>query len=226
MRLLSVALTSMSMDRWQGSIGRPCGRDIRGGAGGVSGGNHRQVRIYSSYRPEDSTRCGNIGGIVFFSKRNRYNRDFDHDNLASAVLGGISSPQKKLLKLETAQVKDIRAFLNSVEETEDLRNCFLRDLIPSFVRQRICMKSGYAGSSVYISDEDLLDCVHICVFPERELDGIAAEESLCSAARSVARATDAADMARFVGSLFDAMCKFVAAAGSTDFFMIDSDANR
>ena len=44
---------------------------------------------------------------------------------------------------------------------------------------------------------------------------------------SVAPATDAADMARsrFVGSFFDAMCKFVAEAGSTDFFMIDGDVN-
>ena len=29
----------------------------------------------------------------------------------------------------------------------------------------------------------------------------------------------------FVGSLFDAMCKFVANTGSTDFFMIDGDVN-
>ena len=201
MRLLSVALTSISMDRWQGSVGRPCGQDYRGGADGVSGGNRHQVRIYSSCRSEDSTRCGNIGGIGSFSKRNRYNRDFfDYDKLASAVLSGISSPQKKLPKLETARVKDIRAFLNSLEETEDLRNCFVRDLIPSFVRQRM-HESGYAGPSVRISDEDLLDCLHICAFPKRELDGITAEELLCSAARSVAPATDAADMARFIGSL-------------------------
>ena len=169
MRLLSVALTSMSMDRWQGSVGRPCGQDIRGGAGDVSGGNRHQVRIYHCHRSEDSTRCGNIGGIGSFSKRNRHNRDFDYDKLTSAVPSGISSPRKKLPRLETAQVKDIRAFLNSLEETEDLQNCYIRDLIPSFVRQRICMKSGYAGPSVRISD-DLLDCLHICV--ERGLDGI------------------------------------------------------
>ena len=29
----------------------------------------------------------------------------------------------------------------------------------------------------------------------------------------------------FVGSLFDAVCKFVAEAGSADFFMIDGDVN-
>ena len=63
------------------------------------------------------------------------------------------------------------------------------------------MKSGYAGPSVRISDEDLLDFRHICAFHKRELGGITAEELLCSAARSVAPITDAADMPRFVGSL-------------------------
>ena len=87
------------------------------------------------------------------------------------------------------------------------------------------MKLDYAGPCVRISDEDLLDCLHICVFPKRELDGITAEESLCSAACSIAPPTDAADMPRFVGSLFDDMCKFVAEAGSTDFFMMDGDVN-
>ena len=60
---------------------------------------------------------------------------------------------------------------------------------------------------------------------KRKLDGITAEESLCSSARSVAPVTDAADMPRFVGSLFDTMWKFVAEAGSTAFFMIDGDVN-
>ena len=32
-------------------------------------------------------------------------------------------------------------------------------------------------------------------------------------------------MPRFVGSLFDDMYKFVAEAGTTDFFMIDGDVN-
>lgn len=35
--------------------------------------------------------------------------------------------------------------------------------------------------------------------------------------------TGAADMRRFVGYLFEAMCKFVAAAGSTELLMIDGD---
>ena len=38
--------------------------------------------------------------------------------------------------------------------------------------------------------------------------------------RSVAPATDAADMLRFVGALFDAMCTFVAEAGTIEFFMV------
>ena len=78
----------------------------------MSGGNRHQVRIYSSHRSEDSTRCGNTGGIGSFSKRNRHNKDFDYDKLASAVLSGLSSPRKKLPKLETAQVKDIRSILS------------------------------------------------------------------------------------------------------------------
>ena len=41
--------------------------------------------------------------------------------------------------------------------------------------------------------------------------------------RSVAPATDAADMLRFVGALFDAMCTFVAEAGTIEFFMVGGD---
>ena len=66
-----------------------------------------------------------------------------------------------------------------------MRNCFIRDLVPSFVRQRTCMKSGYVGSSVRISDEDLLGCLHSCAFRRGKLDGISAEGSLCSAGRLV-----------------------------------------
>ena len=87
------------------------------------------------------------------------------------------------------------------------------------------MKSGYSGPSVRISDEDLLDCLQFCATPKRERDGIAAEESLCSGARLVAPGPMAADMPRFIGSLFDAMCKFVAEAGSTGFFMKKGDVS-
>ena len=115
-------------------------------------------------------------------------------------------------------VKDVRAFLNSSDETDGLCNYFIRDIFQSFVRQRICMKSGYAGSSVRTSDEDLLDCLHTCGFPKRELDGITAEESFCRAARSVAPATDAAGIPRFVGFLFDAMSKYVCGRSWIDCF--------
>ena len=74
-----------------------------------------------------------------------------------------------------------------------------------------------------ISDDDLMDCLHATAYPKRKLDGVSVEESLRSIARSVAPATNATDMARFVGSLFDAMCEFVAEPGSTDFFMIGGD---
>ena len=53
------------------------------------------------------------------------NRDFDCVKLASAMLSGISPHRKKLPKLDTAHAKDIQAFLNSLEETEDLRNCYI-----------------------------------------------------------------------------------------------------
>ena len=69
-----------------------------------------------------------------------------------------------------------------------------------------------------------MDCLHAVAYPKRANDGIALEELLCSAARSVAVATDA-DMPRFVGSLFDAMCKFVDEEGVMDFFMIGGDVN-
>lgn len=49
------------------------------------------------------------------------------------------------------------------------------------------------------------------------------EESLRSVARSVAAATNTTDMAQFVGSLFDATCKFVAEPGLIDLFMIGGD---
>ena len=46
-----------------------------------------------------------------------------------------------------------------------------------------------------------------------EVDYITVEETLRSIARSVAPANDAGGMARFVGSLFDSMCEFVAEPG-------------
>ena len=43
----------------------------------------------------------------------------------NCLLSSTSSPRQKLPKPETVQVKDIRAFLYSLEETADLRSCFL-----------------------------------------------------------------------------------------------------
>ena len=69
------------------------------------------------------------------------------------------------------------------------------------------------------------DCLHRCAFPKGELEGSSVEGSFSSAGHSVAPATDATDMPRFVRSLFDAMCKIVAEAGSTDYFIIGGDVN-
>ena len=84
------------------------------------------------------------------------------------------------------------------------------------------MKVGYNGFFNRIS-VDLLERLHGVAYPERELDGAKAEESLRSAARSVALAINAADMSRFVQRIFDAMYKFVAEGGSTEYFMTDGD---
>ena len=137
---------------------------------------------------------------VEIAKSHHSKIDFDCDRMASATRQGLF-PQKKLLKLETAQVKGIRTSLNSLEETENLRNYHIRDIIPSFLRQRICMKSGYTGLIACISDEDLLDCLHACAFPKYALDGISIEETLRATASSVTVAANAGDMPRFVGSL-------------------------
>ena len=52
------------------------------------------------------------------------------------------------------------------------------------------------------------------------LDRISVEESLSYMARSVALAANAADTLRFVETIFDTMCTFVAEAGTVDFFMV------
>ena len=61
----------------------------------MSGGSRHQGCIFSSHRSEDSTRCGNIGGLSSFQNVTVItDRDFDYDELAPAVLSGISSPRK------------------------------------------------------------------------------------------------------------------------------------
>lgn len=59
----------------------------------------------------------------------------------------------------------------------------------------------------------------------RKLNRITEEEFLRSIAQSIAPATDAAHMARFVGSLYDSMCNFIAKPGSAKFFMTDGDVH-
>ena len=173
----------------------------------------------------NSVRYRRVDDDVDISRNTSTKTEIDYDQLVAAMRQGLSSAKGKLPKLPTAQVSDIRSFLESLDKLEDLRGCFVRDLIPSFVLQRICLKAEYTARYASISDDDLMDCLYICAYPKYALDGNSVEESLRSTARSVAAATDAANMPRFVGSLFDAMCKFVAEAGSTEFFMNDGDVD-
>lgn len=71
----------------------------------------------------------------------------------------------------------------------------------------------------------MLDCLRDIAYPKRAHDGIALEELLCSAACSVAAATEAAGMLRVVRSLFDATWKGFAYGRVTDYFMIGGDVD-
>ena len=75
------------------------------------------------------------------------------------------SPAKvNIPELPTTQVNDIRAFAASLDKLEDLRGCVVRDLIPPFPLQRICLKAQRSGRYASISDDDLVDCpAHMCV---------------------------------------------------------------
>ena len=95
-----------------------------------------------------------------------------------AVRSGMS-PAKKLPKLLGAQEGDIHVFLDSLAEMENWRGYHIRDLIPGFLLQRLCLKAGYTGGlDNRISDEDLLECPHAGAYPKRALDAISVEESL------------------------------------------------
>lgn len=63
-----------------------------------------------------------------------------------------------------------------------------------------------------------MGCLRAMAYPRSELDGLSVEESLRSIGRSVAPATDAAYIARYVRSLFEAKHKFVSEPGATYFF--------
>ena len=60
------------------------------------------------------------------------------------------------------------------------------DLVPGYLLQRMCLKAGYNGFCNRISDDGLLERLHVVAYPKRKLDGGTAEESLRSAAHGVA----------------------------------------
>ena len=121
-------------------------------------------------------------------------------------------------------MNDIRLFLDSLSTVDGLRGDYhIRDHISEFVLQIICRKAGYIGRCDCITDDDLMDCLHSLAYPTRKLDAVTVEESLRSIARSIAPATDAAGMLRFVEEIFDYVCKFVAELGTIDFFMVGGD---
>ena len=110
---------------------------------------------------------------------------------------------------------------DSFAKLGDLRYCCIRDMVPVLLLQRLCMAVSYTGDTSRISNVDLLDCLHAEAYHKRKLDAISAEESLCSIARPVDPATKAADMARFVETIFGDMCKFVAEVGISDFSWLE-----
>ena len=119
------------------------------------------------------------------SKSNRETHDLDceYDAIRTAVVRGLSSRSRKIPKLIGGQVDDIRLFLDSLAKLDNLRDCSIRDMIPVFLLQRLCMAAGYTGDTSRISNDDLLDCLHAKARHKRKLDAISEEESLCSIAR-------------------------------------------
>ena len=175
------------MEHWQGSVGRSFGPDQGRGAGGASRGTHmyEYESGASSILRTDSEGRRVFGGNNAVSKCNRDSNDIDyeHDAVRTAVVRGLSSRGRKLPKLIGGQVDDIRLFLDSLAKLDDLRECYIRDMIPVFLLQRLCMAAGYTGDTSRISNDDLLDCLHAKAYHKRKLDAISAEESLCSIAQ-------------------------------------------
>ena len=135
---------------------------------------------------DSKRRCG-IGGIGFFPKRKRQKTDFDYDEIATAVIRGLASSRRKLPKMFGAQVEDIRSIFDSLTMLDDVRDCHNRDLIPSFLLQRICLQAAYTGRCYRISDDELLDCLHTVAYPAHELDSIAVEDRLLNCLISCSR---------------------------------------
>ena len=105
------------------------------------------------------------------STRNCTQNTFDYDLITSAVRSGMS-PAKKLPKLLGAREGDIRVFLDSLAKLENWRGHHIRDLIPAFLLQKVCLKAGYTGLGNRIADEDLLECLHAGAYPSRALDAM------------------------------------------------------
>ena len=103
-----------------------------------------------------------VDDVEISSTRNCTQHNFNYDLLASAVRSGRSSANK-LPKLLGAREADIRVFLDSLAELENWRGDHIRDLIPGFLLQRVCLKGGYTGLDNRIPDEDLLECLHACL---------------------------------------------------------------
>ena len=81
-------------------------------------------------------------------------KKIDYDELATAVICGLSSDRKppKLL----GQVNDIRSFLDSLATLHVVRNYHTRDLISELFFSNFC----YTGRCEGISDDDLMDGLH------------------------------------------------------------------
>ena len=137
-------------------------------------------------------------------------------------LRNLSSSDRKLPGLLRGRADDVRSFLDSLAKQDDLKDCYIRDLLPALLLHRVYLKAGYTGPPARICDGHSVGCLRAMAYPRRELDGItiSVEESLRTIGWPVAPATDAADVARYRGSLFDTMCKFVAEPGPAEFFTI------
>lgn len=91
----------------------------------------------SSHHCENSTRFHEIGGTVPFSKRNRPKANFDY---ASAVIRAVSSPRRKLPRLNGGQEEDILSFLDSLSKPKDVKDCYIRYLVFSFLPRGYALK--------------------------------------------------------------------------------------
>ena len=178
MRLLSAALPD-DMKRLQGSVVRSSVHDHGHGAGGALTGDRRHASAGSS---QDSARGHAIGRTGNVSNRNRQNTDFDYDEIAAAIIRGLSSSDWKLSKLLGGHVNDTRSFPVSLATRDGLRGEY-----HIWILFRSSFFSEYATKLAIIlvnciTNDDLMDCLHYLAYPTRKLDVITVEESLRSVA--------------------------------------------